>query len=187
MTPTTRRPAALRLARLALLPAVIVLALPGVALAHADLVTSDPAEGAIVAPGSLATLTVTFSEALKDGSSLDLVGPGVGVASTARSTNELSMTMATPTSMPAGAWEIRWTSVAGDGDVLRGVVHFTVADASPALVTAAPTAARSPAPSTDGSGSALGGDAFIPVVVLGVVLVAGGSWFLRGRRPGPAA
>ena len=182
-----------RLTLLVLLAVATAIGLPAVALAHADVAASEPAEGAVVAPGSLTLITLTFTEAVADGSSIELVGPGVALSTNMPSSDGLSMSLPAPARMPAGVWEIRWTTVAGDGDIERGVIHFRVAEVtepSPEQPTAGATDGAtdeaSPAPPGDGTGSSGGDGVFVPVAVLGVLIVAGGAWFLRRRSGSPA-
>jgi methionine-rich copper-binding protein CopC len=152
------------------------------AAAHSELVSSIPAAGATVDPSPRAPIVLSFSEALATGSKADIVGPDGATAGTAAidpsDNTKLSWTPTAP--LASGSWTIRWTSVATDGDVLRGTIPFGVAAAS-AAPTAAPSATpgASPAPvdaSTPGAG------AVVPVIAALVVIAVLGLVLLRGRR-----
>jgi methionine-rich copper-binding protein CopC len=174
-------------------------------LAHAELVSSDPADGAQLATPP-ATITLTFSEGLvADRSSfqLNLAGTTIGNGNPVKD-GDTAMTLG-GLSLDAGDYLIRWTSVADDGDLLRGTIRFTVlaasptpaptptptpASTSPSTSPATPTASApqvtpsaSPSPSPDpAQAGSTGGDVLIPILV-GLVLVAGvGAFVLRRSR-----
>lgn len=181
--------------------------LAGPVAAHSDLVSSSPAEGATVPSPFSGPIVLTFSEHLATGSKADLLkGDGTTVASATVSANTMTVALSAP--LDVGGYSVRWTSVADDGDLLRGIVHFTVsaAPASPSAAasptspaSAAPTASPSPSPSvplsagpspsggSDTSGSG-GNDVLIPIVVALVVLAAGAAYLLtqRNRPSNPA-
>ena len=194
-----------------------VFLLPAMAVAHADLQTSDPAQGAVVPSPFAGPIVLTFSEPLAKGSKADLIGSnGATVAGTMVDVTAMTMTIALTAPLDPGAYEIRWVSIADDGDVLRQpIVKFAVAPApSPstpvatattsAVVSAAPTTAtpsmaavssapspslaptREPSGSSDTTGN--GGDVVVPIIVALVVLGAGAAYLLtrRNRPAGPA-
>ena len=175
-------------------------------LAHAELVSSDPQDGAQLATPPT-KITLTFSEGVvADGSSfrLNLAGTTIGTGKPAKD-GDTEMTLG-GLSLDAGDYVIRWTSVADDGDLLRGTTRFTVLAPSP---TPAPTptpaatplctdecggpsptptvppvaTSPSPRPSSETSPAASNGsDVLLPILV-GLVLVAGvGAWVLRRSR-----
>jgi hypothetical protein len=100
------------------------------------------------------------------------------------------MRLSPPTLQP-GAYEIRWTSVAEDGDVLRGRVHFEIA----AVATPSPSSSRqespsplpsptgvpSPTPSESPTPTASSADVILPIVAAIVVIAILGAWLLRNR------
>jgi copper resistance protein C len=182
-----------------------VMLLPSVATAHSDLVTSDPAQGAVVPQPYTGPIVLTFSEHLASGSMADLVdSAGTTFAKAVVDPNAKTMTFTLTTPLAPDAWQVRWVSIADDGDLLRDIVRFTVdtsastaptaspvasatASASQAAPSAAPSAAASPTPSgagtTTGSGN---GDVILPIIVALIVLGAGAAYLLtrRDRPPG---
>jgi len=188
-------------AALLVVGALITLALPLGASAHAEFVSSIPADKSTVS-GTPAEIVLTFNASLDpkkssiillDSSSSQLAKAGVDPA-------DDKVMRLTPPALQPGAYEIDWTSVALDGDLLRGKVAFTVtaptpsptaaptatpsaaASASPP-VSAAPTSspAASPAPTTT---TASGADVIVPVLVAIVLIAVLGAWLLRGRMRG---
>jgi methionine-rich copper-binding protein CopC len=129
---------------------VLAVALP--ALAHADLSSSDPEDKAILATPPT-VITLTFTEGLDQGrSSFKLSGPD-GASGTGRAAKDGGKVMTLDgLKLGPGAYEIRWTSVATDGHIARGILSFTVSEPTPAPATAtpaptaAPTDAVSPVP-----------------------------------------
>ena len=154
--------------------AVLVLLLPLSASAHSELKTSDPVEGASVPSPFSGPVVLTFSEALADGSKADLVGPGGStIATAAIDATAATMTFKLASALDAGAYQVRWTSIADDGDLLRGTVTFSVAAAAP---SSTPETSRD----TD-NGS--GGDVILPIVIGLLVAAAGAFYLFRRNRP----
>ena len=188
-------------AALLVVGALITLALPLGASAHAEFVSSIPADKSTVS-GTPAEIVLTFNASLDpkkssiillDSSSSQLAKAGVDPA-------DDKVMRLTPPALQPGAYEIDWTSVALDGDLLRGKVAFTVTAAAPSPsaaptatpsaaasasppVSAAPTSspAASPAPTTT---TASGADVIVPVLVAIVLIAVLGAWLLRGRMRG---
>ncbi|HEV8403838.1 MAG TPA: copper resistance CopC family protein [Candidatus Limnocylindrales bacterium] len=179
-----------------------ILLVPGLVSAHSELVSSSPTSGATVPSPYSGPIVLTFSEHLATGSKADLVdSTGATVASAVVDPDAKTMTITPTTPLPAGDYQVKWVSIADDGDVLRQpIVSFTVAPAaspSPSATaaastapsasaapttapTAAPTPAPSPAPDTSGSG----GDVVLPIIVALIVLGAGAAYLLtRRNRP----
>lgn len=178
-------------------------------LAHAELVTSDPADGSVldVPPTEV---TLTFSDGLNQARSkfalADSTGATVGTGEAAQDGDKV-MTLTDLTLTPS-RYTIEWTSVALDGDVLRGTLSFTVnkaagtatageatqtgtaSEASPTQ-TAGETTAATPAQATRTPpagedavvpSTAGDGDVLVPIVV-GLLLVAAlGIVVLRRTR-----
>jgi methionine-rich copper-binding protein CopC len=172
----------------ALLALVVWLALAVTVAAHSDLVSSSPVAGSTVAWTPGMSVVLSFSEPLKSGSKADVVGSSgttVGTA-TVDPTDNTRLTWLPPTALAPGSWTIRWTSIATDGDVLRGTIPFAVAAATPAPslagATALPSASPFPSP-TPADASAAGIGAIIRVVaaLLAIALLA--LLLLRNRRP----
>jgi methionine-rich copper-binding protein CopC len=186
-----------------------VMLLPPLVAAHSELQTSDPAEGSTVPSPYSGPIVLTFSEHLASGSKADLADPsGATVAKAVVDPNAKTMTLTPTTPLSPGAWEVRWVSVADDGDLLRGIVKFTVAAAASAAVTASPDASlapsasaapasatpsaapsTAPSPSSSPSGAGTdtggGGDVVLPIIVALIVLAAGAAYLLtRRNRPG---
>lgn len=138
---------------------LLALALAGPALAHAELATSEPADGAALATPPTA-VKLTFTEGLDAGkSSFRLLGPAgeVGTAKPARDGAKV-MRLEGLTLVP-GAYTIRWTAAARDGHVERGTQAFTVLEPAPAPATTSPEA---PAPSSEASAAPAGTAAASP-------------------------
>jgi methionine-rich copper-binding protein CopC len=168
---------------------LLVAAVP--AVAHSELVSSSPAAGSTVtsAPGML--IVLTFSETLKEGSKADVVGPGgttVGTA-TIDASDDTKLSWSPPTALPPGSYSIRWTSIATDGDVLRGTIPFTVAAATPAPSLATPTAPpattppATPAASPTPAAASAGASVIVPLIAALLVIGLLASMLLRNRRP----
>ena len=166
-----------------------VFLLPDVAVAHADLQSSDPAQGSVVPSPFGGPIVLTFSEPLAQGSKADLMGPdGATVAIASVDAHAMTMSIALTTPIGPGAYGVRWVSIADDGDVLRQpIVRFTVAPApSPstpvATATPTPSLAPTPVPSGNGDTTGSGGDVVVPIVVALIVLGAGAAYLLTRRN-----
>ncbi len=204
--PATTRGAAARV-RAAVAGLLLLLALPGGVVAHAELVTSIPADGETLTTGP-AEAVLTFSERLGARSTVDVVDSrGLTVATSGPDPSEATvMRVALPPLTP-GSYEVRWTTVADDGHIERGTFEFAVAEptappATPATVptdapTAAPTAtdAATPAPAATraagaddqpeiGSGTENEMDVLLPILAVVVLVGAGLPVVLRRRSPG---
>jgi methionine-rich copper-binding protein CopC len=110
----------------AALVALVALAAPSPALAHANMTASKPADGSTVAAG-LSAIELTFSKPLRltvvhvrNASKHDVAlksalpaafGPAV----------KLSTEALTP-----GSYEVTWTAVAEDGHLMKGAFAFSV-------------------------------------------------------------
>ena len=194
------------LRRISLLLAAASMALllvPGLVSAHSELVSSSPTSGATVPSPYSGPIVLTFSEHLASGSKADLVAAsGATIASATVDPNAMTMTFTLTTPLAPGAYQVKWVSIADDGDVLRQpVIPFIVAAtaASPsatasaaasaqpsasAAPTTAPSAAPTPAPSPDTSESGTGSDVVVPIIVALIVLGAGAAYLLtRRNRP----
>lgn len=143
--------------------------LAGPAAAHADLVSSDPTDGAVLqAPP--AAITLTFSDPLfVDSVQMSLVtADGVVVASEPPVVADTSVSLAWPAAAGPGSYEVGYRVVSEDGHPVSGSVAFTVeASAQSAQPTAAPTPTSSPA-----AASATPSDAATNLVPLVVAILA---------------
>jgi hypothetical protein len=135
------------------------------------------------------SIVLSFSEALKKGSKADVVDPsGATVGSaTIDPADDTKLRWSPAAALPPGSYTIRWTSIATDGDVLRGTIPFTVV----AAATPTPSAATTPAPTTatpapsaaPGDVSTAGIGAIFPVVAALLVIGLLALVLLRKRRP----
>ena len=181
--------------------AMVLLVMPVSASAHSELKTAVPADGSPVV-GTPDEIVLTFTDHLNPTKSsiilLDGSGTQVGKAGPDPA-NDTVMRL-TPPTLAAGSYEIDWTSVALDGDLLRGKVAFTVTAAAPspsAAPTATPSAAASASPPISAGPTsspaaspvptpttASGADVVVPVLVAIVLIAVLGAWLLRGRMRG---
>jgi methionine-rich copper-binding protein CopC len=174
---------------------------PAAVLAHAELETSDPADGSTVevAPTEI---VMTFTQDLDPSqSSIVVVAGGTQIATGGEidAAEPRRMTLALPPLEP-GAFEVRWTSrSAEDGELVRGVTTFTYAPAptpSPSPTSApsatpaptppptpspSPTASPAPSPSADTTPTSSTADILLPIVVAILVIAGLGYWLLRRR------
>lgn len=115
-------------------PALAMLALPGAALAHPKLLSSNPAANTAVAKPT--KLMLTFSETLVAPlSGIELVMTGMpGMANhapmpikgfTTAVTGKV-LTVTFPRALPAGSYQLKWHAVAGDQHRIEGQYAFTV-------------------------------------------------------------
>ena len=158
---------------------VLLLAVP--ALAHAELVSSDPADAAVLSTPPT-TITLTFSDGLDAAKSSFTLSGSAGEAGTGTASEDGATTMTLGgLALAPDVYTIKWTSVATDGDVLRGTLTFTLAGSTATIATPSASApSSSPAsPSSDGSS---GADVLLPIV-LGLVLVGViGVYLVRRSR-----
>jgi methionine-rich copper-binding protein CopC len=213
MQATRRRGAVRRItAPLAVVIAGLLLAcaVPGGVAAHAALVTSTPVAGDIVTAVPPEAV-LTFSEALQAGSTFAVLDDtGATIATGAPDPADASVMRGALPALRPGVYEVRWTSVAADGDVERDTFWFTVAVPNPPLptLTASPTDAPTDAPTgaptesplateaptalpistqaptaDDGTASTTGANVLLPILALVVVVGAGLAFVVRRRGP----
>ena len=117
-------------------------AMPLVALAHAELESASPPDGAVLdSPPS--EIVLTFTEALDAAkSSIRLIGPGdTQVASGGVDPDNEKAMRIDPPALASGAYEIRSIAAAAhDGSIEHEVLAFTIIAPSP-TPTASPTPA----------------------------------------------
>lgn len=168
--------------------AVVVLG-PVEVLAHATLVTSDPAGGTTLT-ASPANVTATFAESFDTTrSSMALLGPNGATLATnergAAATAE-SMTISGFGTLAAGKYTVQWTTITPDDNgIERGTFAFTVAAAtesaaasSPAGPSVAASAAASPG-AGEAAAPGAAGDMVLPLIALIALVIVGLAWFLR--------
>jgi len=193
---------AVRRLRAVVIATALVVLLPAVALAHAELVTATPADKS-VSTEPVAEVSGVYSEAMTpEGSSLVVKdATGTVVATGSVDPADDTRMVATPTSpLGEGIYRVESTSVATDGHAERTTWTFTMAirllqpptaapSVSPtAAAPSAPSSAATPGPSDAGTISGGGSDVVVPIVVALIVLGAGAAYLLRQRRrPSDAA
>jgi copper resistance protein C len=180
---------------------LIGLPLPALVAAHADLVSSDPADGAVLTEPP-AEVVITFSEALVGESAFSVLDvDGATLATGGPDPADPTVMRATLPTLGAGMYTVQWTSVAEDGDVLRGTFTFSYAVPAPPVPTPtategpsiapgptpAPTPPASPSPTPapsaagDDGGTDGGSDVLVAIVVAALLVAGGLAFFLRRR------
>jgi methionine-rich copper-binding protein CopC len=192
----TRR-SALALVTLAGVLLALLLA-PTRASAHAELIASNPAGGAVLTEPP-ATVTLTFTESVTDPAYVVVTGPGGDQAAEGPApqsgttvTQRLDL-QAVPE--PTGAWTVAYRVLSVDGHAMTGEIAFTVAGSGkspPAPESQAggkaepPPADESQADATTASPSSDSPPWYASSgwLVLGITaaLCAGVPWLLRRRR-----
>ena len=114
--------------------AAIAVAMPGIASAHAKLLSSNPAANAVIAKPT--KLTLTFSETfLAPMSGVDLTMTSMpGMADHAAmpikgfktSIEGKTMTITLPRALPAGSYDLKWHIVGADQHRMEGGYTFNV-------------------------------------------------------------
>ena len=138
---------------------LLALAIVAPALAHVALVTSTPADKAVLDTPPT-TITLTFSERLSASeSSFKLIGPtgtvGTGRVGSDDNVMTLSGLVVDGRPLGSGAYEIRWTAKGTDGHLERGKLTFTITEptpeptAQPSAEATAPAAEPTDAPTAD--------------------------------------
>jgi len=150
----------------------LALALPAGAAAHARLVGSKPADGAVLATAPR-DIKLLFDDEIRPAGgdrAIDARGRSV-LAGPARRLpgNDRALVLPLRAALPRGAYTARWRIVSDDGHLITGVLAFAVGTGSPRPV---PTLSA-------GGGTSLSGFA-LRFLFLGGVLVAGGA-ALTGR------
>lgn len=141
------------MARLAFLLALLVLWLgpgSGAAWAHAQLIASSPADGAVVATAPDA-VRLTFNEPVAP-VRLGLVGPDGTIVDLAATAQDATVAAALPPLGGSGTYLVSWRVVSSDGHPVGGTVGFSIgapgarptidADARPAAFAASQVAIR---------------------------------------------
>jgi methionine-rich copper-binding protein CopC len=199
--------------RAALFVAVsMLLAMPALVAAHAELERSTPADGETV-QGSPRVIRGFFTEELGDGSEMALLdGSGTTIATgTIDPANPTRMRIDPPELEP-GDYEVQWKTFADDGHLETGTFTFTVSApitpqpstppsgpptpsspvSAPPSSFALPTASAVVAPSpTEGdatppANTSGASDVLFPIIAAVVIVaVLGGYLFMRRRPAGP--
>lgn len=121
-----------------LMAAFVVLAGVGTASAHADFVSSDPADGAILSTPP-AQMTLTFSEDLLAGANTVSITDKTGavVATESVEPQGPSIVMPWPSAASGGTYQVAYRVVSADGHPITGAVVITVGRSSPEPMPAA--------------------------------------------------
>lgn len=130
--------------RALLIASFVVLAVPGSAVAHAELVRAIPADGETFTE-PVTVISGRYSEDMKGNSNLEVLdGSGATVASGGIDPNDPRRLVARPSSpLGDGTYTVKSTTIsAEDGDIDRMEWTFTVAVAASASPTAAPSSAE---------------------------------------------
>jgi len=190
----------MRLLTAAATAALLAFAVVTPVLAHAELVSSDPADKAVIST-SPTTITLTFSEDLDPAlSSFKVVGPG-GAVGTGKVGGVTTQMLLPGVSLAAGDYTIQWTSMSTDQHLLRGTLTFAVSAAASAPATDSPAPAQpsaspsatiassvstSPSPAINdlvGATQAASGDVVLPIIAALILVGVAGIYLLRrGRR-----
>lgn len=137
-SPPTRR-AALLAGLTALIVALLTVAVPGSASAHAQLVSTDPADGAVV-PAAPAELTLTFNEPVRLVEDtvrvLDPAGADLDVNTRAVDAQVIAEL---PSDVPDGTYVVSWRVISADSHPVAGAFTFSVG--APSESAAEPAAA----------------------------------------------
>ena len=171
------------------------------ALAHSELVSSDPADGATLdaAPTSV---SFTFNEPLMP-DFVRFVGTDPSGATgdlPVSSVEGPTATIAWPDSAPGGQWRVNYRVVSQDGHPIEGGITFTYAAASPTpsptsaaptsasptspAPTSAPPTSAAPSPSTSPAADSSGGTSGLLVagLAVGAIVIVGVVIALVARR-----
>jgi copper transport protein len=108
--------------------ALVALALPATASAHANLVRTDPASGAVVARAP-AVVRVVFDDAVRVGPGVEAVRNGGGsVLGGAAQAHGDTLVVPLRPHLPNGDYSVRWSIVSDDGHLESGVLAFGVGE-----------------------------------------------------------
>ena len=159
--------------------------------AHSQLLSTSPVDGAVLTePPS--SVVLTFNEALIPDVDSISINDAMGNVVASRSVEPVGATLSVPwpDGLPAGAYQVAYRVVSGDGHPVTGAITFTITGAGgPASgVASQPESSAGPVDTAEPvvASDAAEGSAVMPVVVtaLVVILLGGAVWFAR-RRVGP--
>ncbi len=157
----------------ALVALAIVLVGSAPASAHAELVDTDPAEGAVV-EAAPETVTLTFNEPVRLTSQEIAVYDAQGdrVASSAGASGaDVRVDLAGAADLPDGTYVVAWNILSGDGHPVSGALTFSVG--APSASVAAP-----PEPETSSAVVTVLRDVATVVTLVGLLVAAGLALFL---------
>ena len=171
------------------------------ALAHSELVSSDPADGATL-DAAPTTVSFTFNEPLMP-DFVRFVGTDPSGATGDLPVSSVEGPTATidwPAGAPGGEWRVNYRVVSQDGHPIEGGITFTYAAASPtpsptsaaptsasptsAAPTSAPPTSAVPSPSTSPAADTNGGTSglLIAGLAVGAIVIVGVVIALVARR-----
>ena len=129
----------------ALAVGLVTLGAPG-ASAHDQLISTDPADGAVLAaPPS--ELSVTFSEpVLNISPTIAVTGPD-GPVTTSVAVTDTVVTATLPDGLADGDYTVAWRVVSADGHPVQGSFRFTIQAPPPTGATSAPATQTPPSAS----------------------------------------
>ncbi|GEL16433.1 copper resistance CopC family protein [Pseudonocardia asaccharolytica] len=165
---------ALRALAVALLTGFALMLGAGQALAHAQLLGSDPADGASLSTGP-SKVTVRFSDRMQQGfNTLTVIGPDNAEYQEGEVIAEgTSVSIAVKPLGPAGVYRIGYRVVSDDGHPVQGSTSFTLTTPGPGGGTPAAAAPTATAPDAAAENES-GGMPIWPWIVGAVVVVGGG-------------
>lgn len=157
------------------------------AQAHTTLVSSTPADGAVVSTPSPA-ITLTFAEALLASACTLSVNDSAGNVISSQQVQPAGavVSMPWPSHLESGSYEVAYRVVADDGHPVIGAIHFTFqggGSASAAANNASPEPSTSAAsPSSDNTTSTGPSAMTLGIILLAVLVVLGFVLTVRRRR-----
>ncbi|MES1248784.1 MAG: copper resistance protein CopC [Actinomycetota bacterium] len=126
---------------------LVALALPAVAAAHATLVSTSPANGAVLvrAPGAV---RIAFDDTVTRGPGIEAIRNGGGSILAAKPRIEGGKTLVLPVrrGLPDGDYSVRWAIISDDGHLESGVLAFAVGTGRPKPVASLAPEAAGPRP-----------------------------------------
>jgi len=163
--------------RLLILTVLVALAAPGAAWAHATLVRTSPASGAVFSHAPSA-VRVVFDDLVKVGPGIAAVRNSGGTILAGRARIEAERTLVIPLKrgLGDGDYSVRWSIVSDDGHIESGVLAFGVGAGR-----SSPTSALRPRSNEPQTGSVISRWVFF-IGVLGAVGIA--LFALVTRSPG---
>lgn len=109
-----------------LLAIILTFAVPTAAMAHSNMETSDPEDGATVTE-PIQNVTLKFSAGVESGSKMTLTGPGGEQEFEDIRVDGDTMTGMLAEPLPDWDWTVGWNVVSEDGHPIDGEIHFVAA------------------------------------------------------------
>jgi copper transport protein len=123
------------------------LAAPGGAFAHANLIRSVPANGAVL-PRPPALVRIVFDDSVQTGPGIEAIRNGGGSVVAGHPRVEHGRTLVVPLrrALADGAYSVRWSVISDDGHLESGVLAFAVGLGRPVPTPALSAEATQPTP-----------------------------------------